>query len=35
MDAALDMDGGWKEAITNVADLDRWCDLRSAFAAGP
>jgi hypothetical protein len=27
MDAALDVDGGWKEAITNVADLDRWCYL--------
>jgi hypothetical protein len=27
MDATLDMDGGWKEAITNVSDLDRWCDL--------
>lgn len=27
MDASLDVDGGWKEAVTNVADLDRWCDL--------
>ena len=27
MDATLDMDGGLKEAITNVSDLDRWCDL--------
>lgn len=27
MDATLDMDGGWKKAITNVADLNRWCDL--------
>lgn len=27
MDASLDLDGGWKEAITNVSDLDKWCDL--------
>lgn len=27
MDATLDLDGGWKEAITLVSDLDRWCLL--------
>ncbi len=27
MDASLDMDGGWKEAVTIVADLDTWCGL--------
>ncbi len=27
MDDSLDMDGGWKEAVTLVADLDRWCAM--------
>ncbi len=27
MDASLDLDGGWKEAVTLVSDLDRWCGL--------
>lgn len=27
MDATLDLDGGWKEAITLVSDLEHWCQL--------
>lgn len=27
MDATLDLDGGWKEAVTLVSNLDLWCDL--------
>ena len=27
MDLSLDVDGGWKEAVSLVADLDRWCSL--------
>lgn len=27
MDITLDLDGGWKEAITLVSDLDHWCHL--------
>jgi len=27
VDATLDLDGGWKEAVTIVSDLDRWCVL--------
>ena len=27
MDTSLDLNGGWKESVTLVADLDRWCGL--------
>lgn len=27
MDTTLDLDGGWKEAVTLVSDLERWCAL--------
>ena len=27
MNTALDVGGGWKEAVTLVSDLDQWCTL--------
>lgn len=30
MDVTLDLDGGWKEAVTVVSDLEQWCHLADA-----